>query len=41
MRGLLGGVITAALGYGNMVGDYDLMINHAQERVTHPLLRIE
>lgn len=34
MRGLLGGVIVQALGRGNMVGDYEKHIQHAQTRVT-------
>lgn len=41
MRGLLGGVIVQALGRGNMVGDYEKHIQHAQTRVTDPNLIID
>lgn len=39
MRGLLGGVIVAHLGYGKIFGDYERKISHAQTRVSNPLLR--
>lgn len=41
MRGLVGGVMCQNLGMGNMVGDYERKIEHAQKRVTHPLLRLD
>jgi len=41
MRGLLGGVIVENLGRGKMAGSYERMIEHAQTRVTHPLLRLD
>lgn len=41
MRGIVGGILVQNLGLGEMRGDYDLAITHAQRRVTHPLLRID
>lgn len=41
MRGIVGGILAQNLGLGNMVGDYDLAIGHAQLRVTHPDLTID
>lgn len=41
MRGLLGGVIVQALGRGDMVGDYEKKIAHAQTRVTDRNLIID
>ncbi len=41
MRGILGGVIVQILGRGNMVGDYEMAIDHAQARVTHPYLQTD
>lgn len=40
MRGLLGGIIAAKLGY-EMTGNYERAIAHAQKRVTHSLLRLD
>lgn len=41
MRGLMGGILAENLGLGKMVGEYDRRIEHAQGRVTHPMLRID
>jgi hypothetical protein len=38
MRGLVGGLLAQALGLGAMNGNYELAFEHAQGRVTHPLL---
>lgn len=40
MRGLVGGFIVQALGLGKPFGNYELAFDHAQTRVTHPLLRL-
>ena len=37
MRGILGGVIAAKLGFP-MYGDYERLMSHALTRVTHPYL---
>ncbi len=40
MKGILGGVLAHKLGYEFVdSGKYDRMVGHAQERVTHPLLK--
>lgn len=42
MRGIVGGMLVARLGRGEFYGNisrYDLMIEHAQGRCTHPMLR--
>lgn len=41
MRGLMGGSIVAALGLGAIPPSHkwERMIDHAQGKVTHPLLR--
>lgn len=40
MRGMVGGVIAQNLGLGNMVGEYERRLAHAQQRVTSPWLTI-
>lgn len=41
MRGLVGGALAQLLGYGDLHGDYERAFEHAQKRVTHPLLRMD
>lgn len=36
MRGLLGGIICQNLGLGNMVGDFERLLTHAEKRCRHP-----